>query len=214
MSSVSWGSTSWARQTRRTIGPWRSTRASKASSAAFPRLVENRSSSCPSVSSRIAPTLKSVLNCRRTAPSFRVFTSLFLGPREHPFDASNVTRYTPGCNSLKKNDGRDGDPRPLSSSTDDMNQDRVLDELGRAVAEVTPQVPGSGNTLHNYGRDRALKKPHGCMVSRTSSACSGLGYEGVFRCVHRPRSAAILQECAAPTRTSTGRKAGGAGDEG
>ena len=52
-----------------TIGPWRSTRTAKASSAASPRSVANRSRSWPSVRSRTVPTLKSVRSCRRTAPS-------------------------------------------------------------------------------------------------------------------------------------------------
>ena len=47
-----------ARQTRNTIAPWRSTSAAKASSAGSPSPRANRSSNCPSVSSRIAPMLK------------------------------------------------------------------------------------------------------------------------------------------------------------
>ena len=52
--------------------------ASKASSEVSPWPVENRSNSGPSVSSRVVPTVKSVLSCRRTAPSFLIATVLVL----------------------------------------------------------------------------------------------------------------------------------------
>ena len=47
----------------------------KASSAASPRPVANRSRSWPSVSSRTVPTLKRVRSCLRTTPSLPMATS-------------------------------------------------------------------------------------------------------------------------------------------
>ena len=42
--------------------------------------------------------LKSVLNCRRTAPSFLVFTALILRGYSIPVDVCNVTESEAGCN--------------------------------------------------------------------------------------------------------------------
>ena len=101
-SCASWGSESRARQTRRTIGPCRSTSAAKASSADSPRPVAYRSSNCPSVRSRITPRLKSVSICRRTALSFLIATGLVLGPEGFRLDESNGPGAGGGCNNLEK----------------------------------------------------------------------------------------------------------------
>ncbi len=92
------GSASRARQTRKTIGPCRSTRTAKASSADSPRPVAYRSSNCPSVRSRITPTLKSVSNCRWTVPSILFATRLVLSPQKSRIVASNVSGASEGCN--------------------------------------------------------------------------------------------------------------------
>ena len=61
-----------------------------------------RSSNCPSESSRVAPMLKSVLNCRRTAPSLVVRTARSSAVIDIQSTVSNVTAGEAGCNFLGK----------------------------------------------------------------------------------------------------------------
>ena len=74
-SSASWGSRKMVRQTRRTIGPCRSTRIENAISADSPRRDANRSSNCASVSPPIVPSSKRVRTSRTAGLFWRFATS-------------------------------------------------------------------------------------------------------------------------------------------
>ena len=98
-SSTSLGSLRTFWPIRRTIGPCRSIRAAKASSAASPPAVANRSRSWPSVSSPMTPRLNSVRTCRRISPSDRL--AMDRTPRLTalaPFYRDNTHRGAGGSN--------------------------------------------------------------------------------------------------------------------